>query len=217
MKRIDFNKLFPYTLGEDIANSVSHGVAALIATMMQVVLINKASLEHSFSDVVILAVYGYTIIMMFLMSCLYHGIRHYTTRDVFKRLDHSFIFLMILASYAPIVFLGIQTTLSYIVFALLSVVTIIGVVFKAFFAGRFKVLSTIIFVVMGWSSLLLIPQMMASLPSEFMSLLILGGLFYTIGAILYAVAKFKYSHFVWHLFVIAGAFSHYFAILLYIA
>lgn len=216
MKRFAKSKLFPYTVEEDIANSISHGAAALVVAILNVYLIYRASISGNPVAVITFAIYGYTVFLMFLMSCLYHGIHHYTTRDVFKRLDHSFIFLLILATYCPIVFVGIKSTFAYVVFAVLSLVTIIGIVFKVFFADRFKVLSTIIFIIMGWTSVLLIPQILTTLPDQFMFYLILGGIFYTIGALLYAFGKFKYHHFVWHLFVIAGAFAHYYAILMYL-
>ncbi|MDF9866580.1 hemolysin III [Bacilli bacterium PM5-3] len=216
MKRIEKSKLFPYTISEDIANSISHGVAALIIAIANVYLIYRASISGSITAVITFAIYGYTLMLMFLMSCLYHGIRHYTTRDVFKRLDHSFIFLLILATYCPIVFVGIKTELSYWIFAALSIVTIAGIFFKVFFSDRFKILSTIIFILMGWAAIFLIPQMINVMSNDFMLWLIVGGLAYTIGAILYAVGKFKYHHFIWHLFVVAGGFAHYYAILMYL-
>ncbi|MEG0283925.1 MAG: hemolysin III family protein [Erysipelotrichales bacterium] len=216
MKRIEYKKLFPYTISEDIANSVSHGIGALVAVILNVLLIYKASQTQDATTVVSFALYGYSVVAMFLMSCLYHGIRHYIARDVFKRLDHSFIFILILATYCPIVFVGIKSPLAYGVFIGLSIVTVAGIVFKAFFAGRFKVLSTIIFVIMGWAALLLIPQMINTLSYDFLKWIVIGGVFYTVGAILYAVGKFKYHHFIWHLFVMGGALAHYYAILMYL-
>lgn len=216
MKRVEKSKLFPYSINEDIANSISHGIAALIVAILNVYLIYRASVSGNVVAVITFAIYGYTVFLMFLMSCLYHGIRHYTTRDVFKRLDHSFIFLLILATYCPIVFVGIKTPLAYIIFAVLSIITIIGIVFKVFFAGRFKVLSTVIFILMGWAAVLLIPQILTTLSSQFMFYLVLGGIFYTLGAIIYALGKFPYHHFIWHLFVMAGAFAHYYAILMFL-
>lgn len=216
MKRVEKSKLFPYSINEDIANSISHGIAALIVAILNVYLIYRASVSGSMVAVITFAIYGYTVFLMFLMSCLYHGIRHYTTRDVFKRLDHSFIFLLILATYCPIVFVGIKTPLAYIVFTVLSIITIIGIIFKVFFAGRFKVLSTVIFILMGWAAVLLIPQILTTLSSQFMFYLVLGGIFYTLGAIIYALGKFPYHHFIWHLFVMAGAFAHYYAILMFL-
>lgn len=216
MKRIDKAKLFPYTISEDIANSISHGLAALVVMVLNVYLIYRASMTFNTTAVITYAIYGHGVMLMFLMSCLYHGIRQITARDVFKRLDHSFIFICILATYCPIVFVGIKTELAYIVFGVLCFVTVAGIVFKAFFSHRFKVLSTVIFILMGWAAVLLIPQMMGTLSDQFLKWLIIGGIFYTVGAILYAVGKFKYHHFIWHLFVNAGAFAHYYAILMYL-
>lgn len=216
MKQHDLKKLFPYTIGEDIANSISHGVAALIASVLNVYLIYNASISGNITAVITFALYGYAVLLMFLMSCLYHGIRHVTTRDVFKRLDHSFIFILILATYCPIVFVGLHSQLSYIIFILLSIITVLGVVFKVFFVGKFKIISTVIFIAMGWISVILIPQINDILPKEFLYFLIAGGLAYTLGAVVYALGKFKYHHFIWHLFVIAGVFLHYYGILFYL-
>ncbi|WP_423364341.1 PAQR family membrane homeostasis protein TrhA [Mycoplasma sp. P36-A1] len=216
MKRIEKSKLFPYTISEDIANSISHGIAALIVSILNVFLIYKASQTQNAVVVATAAIYGYSSFLMFLMSCLYHGIWHYETRDIFKRLDHSFIFIQILATYTPIVFVGLHSKLAYITFIILCLVTIAGIVFKVFFVGKFKRLSTLIFVAMGWAGLILVPQMATELAPEFIKWLIIGGVFYTVGAILYAVGKFKYHHFIWHIFVIAGVFAHYYAIYQYL-
>lgn len=216
IQRIAKEKLFPYSISEDIANSISHGIAALLVAVLNVVLIYKASVSGDITAVVTFAIYGYSIMMMFLMSCLYHGIRHVMTRDVFKRLDHSFIYIAITATYCPIVFVGIKTDLAYLVFAILCVITVFGIIFKAFYSGRFKIVSTIIYIIMGWAAIFLIPQMINTLSYDFLFYLFLGGVFYTLGAVLYAVGKFKYHHFIWHLFVIFGALAHYYGILMYL-
>lgn len=216
IQRIAKEKLFPYSIKEDIANSISHGIAALLVLILNVVLIYKASISGNITAVVTFAIYGYSVMLMFLMSCLYHGIRHVMTRDVFKRLDHSFIYIAITATYCPIVFVGIKTDLSYWVFGILCLITVFGLIFKAFYAGRFKIVSTIIYIIMGWAAIFLIPQMIETLSFDFLFYIFLGGVFYTIGAILYAVGKFPYHHFIWHLFVLLGALSHYYAILMYL-
>lgn len=216
IQKIEHDKLFRYSIKEDIANAVSHGLAALIIAIGNVLLIYRASRAGNITAVVTFSIYGYGLFMMFLMSSLYHAIRHVMARDVLKRLDHSFIYIGITATYCPIVFVGLNTTWSYVVFAVLCIVTILGVIFKAFFAGQFKALSTVIYVIMGWAALFLIPQMVELLSFDFLFYLFLGGVFYTGGAVLYAVGKFKYHHFVWHLFVILGAFAHYYAILNYL-
>ncbi|MDR3215469.1 MAG: hemolysin III family protein [Bacilli bacterium] len=216
MKRIPLDKLFPYTIEEDIANSISHGIGALIIMVGNVYLIYQASLTLNIVNVICFAVYGYILVGMLLASCLYHGIRHIGTRDIFKRLDHSFIFLLITGTYCPIVFVGLKTTQSYIVFSILCLITICGIIFKVFFSDRFKILSTVIFILMGWLAVFLIPQIISTLSSSFLLWIIIGGLSYTLGALLYAFGKFKYHHFIWHLFVLGGAFAHYIAILFYL-
>lgn len=216
MKKISLSKLYPYTIKEDIANSISHGLGAIVVLILNITLFYKASLV-GFSELVVCAIYAYVLMFMMLMSCLYHGIYHRMTRDVFKRLDHSFIFLLITATYLPLVFIGIKTDLSYIIFIILCFVTVGGIFFKVFFSDRFKILSTIIFVVMGWLAVFLIPQMMNLLSSSVLLWILIGGIAYTLGAILYALASFKYHHFIWHIFVLIGAFAHYYAIYLLVS
>ncbi len=216
MKKSIHERLFPYSISEDIANSISHGLAALVFGILNVYLIYSASISGSITAVVTYSIYGYTVMLMFLMSCLYHGIRHIVARDVFKRLDHSFIFLTILASYAPIVFVGLQTTASYITFAVLSIMTILGIIFKSIFSDKYHKVVTILFILMGWSAVALIPQLFGTMSTMFLVWLFIGGIMYTVGALFYAVLKFKFNHFVWHLFVIFGAAAHYVAVLLYL-
>lgn len=216
MERIEKSKLYPYTVSEDVANSVSHGVAALIVAIWNIFLFAKAGSHNDLTTLITCGIFGYGSFLMFLMSCLYHGIWHYGTRDIFKRLDHSFIFLMILGTYTPIVFIGLKSNMAYIIYAILCVVTIAGIIFKVFYVGKFKKLSTVLFVAMGWAAVFLIPEMIQKLSSDFLMWIVIGGVLYTVGAILYAVGKFKYHHFIWHLFVIAGALAHYYAIYQYL-
>lgn len=216
MIKIPYDKLFPYTIGEDIANSITHGVGALLAAFGHVYLIYLASKYGTVTDVIAFAFYGMTIFLMMLMSCIYHAIRHITARDVFKRLDHSMIFLLILGTYTPIIFSYIKTQQSYILWFILLAFTIVGIVFKSLFAGKFKVASTLIFIAMGWSCVVLIDPLMAVASNDFLMWLIIGGLSYTLGAVLYAFGKFKYHHAIWHLFVLLGVVAHYIAIAGYI-
>jgi len=167
-------------------------------------------------DVIAFAFYGVTLFLMMLMSTLYHGIRHYTTRSVFKRLDHSFVFILILGTYTPFVFSAAKTNSAYILYGVLVLITILGIVFKTLFIGKYNILSTLAYVIMGWLSVILMGQIVNNIPYMGVVYLIIGGVIYTIGALIYAFSKFKYHHFIWHLFVLAGAIIHYIAVAYYI-
>lgn len=209
-------RLFPYSLGEDIGNAVTHAVGAFVALGLLVSLAWIAGRYGDALDGLAFIFYGITILFMFTMSAVYHSMVHHTARDVLKRMDHVAIFLLIIGSYTPYVFSLLQTPRAYITYTILWALTIIGVVFKALSAGKFKKIGTLIYVLMGWSSLVLLPQIIAKLPTMGVIYFVASGVIYTVGALFYAFSKFKYSHMVWHLFVLAAAISMYLSIALYI-
>lgn len=211
-----YDSLFRYTIGEDIANAVSHGVGAIASFIGLIYLVYIASTKGTVQDVVIYSIFGTSLISMFLMSTLYHSIFHATTRDVFKRLDHSFVFILILGTYTPYVFTALNTIESYIIYGVLSVLTLAAVLVNSIWVSKSKIATVVIAIFMGWLSVLLVRDLYSTLNPNFFIYLIAGGIFYTVGAVIYAVSKFKYHHFVWHIFVILGALSHFVSIAFYI-
>jgi len=216
MKNKKYDSLFRYTIGEDIANAVSHGIAALASFVGLIYLVYVASTKGTVADVFIYSIFGTALVLTFLMSTLYHAIFHSTTRDVFKRLDHSFVFILILGTYTPYTFTALNTTESYIVYGLLSALTLAAVLINSIFVSKSKIFTAVIAVFMGWLSVALVRDLYSALEPEFFVFLLMGGIFYTVGAVIYAVSKFKYHHFIWHIFVILGAVSHFISIAFYI-
>lgn len=203
-----------YTKKEDIFNTYSHAIGCVMAIIAFYFL-----MKHAGSDtlrIITFTFYGLAVIVMFLVSSLYHGMENKKYRGILRRFDHAYIFILILATYTPIVFCFVKTDAAYILYGLLFVMTVIGVAFKLYFSHRFKRLVTVLFVVMGWLSLLLIPSIISTGNIQLMIWLLIGGVIYTVGAIVYIFAQFRYYHFVWHLFVLGGVFAHYVAILYYI-
>ncbi|MCC2625828.1 MAG: hypothetical protein K0R14_1701 [Burkholderiales bacterium] len=209
-------KLFQYTLGEDIANAVSHIVGSFFGLAALINLTWIAGRYGNWLDAIAFIVYGLSILFMFLMSTLYHSMVNHTARSVFKKLDHISIYVLIVGSYAPYVFSLLKTQRAYVVFIIMTVVMVLGIVYKSLYAGRFKKTSTLIYVVMGWGSLYLLPQIVADIPKTGLAFMIAGGMAYTSGALLYAFGKFKFSHMVWHLFVILGVVFMYISIAFFI-
>jgi hemolysin III len=209
-------KLFPYTVGEDVENAVSHGLGALFGIYAHIHLVYVAATNGTLVDVVAYAFFGLSMIMMFLTSTLYHAIWHFKTRDVFKRLDHSMIFILIVGTYTPFVFTGLKSSRAISIYLILVGIAVLGIVFKSLFVGKFKKVSTLLYVLMGWMSLFLFKEMLQSFQFEAMLYLVIGGCFYTVGAVIYALSKFKYHHLIWHVFVLLGAISHYIAIAYYL-
>ena len=208
--------LFPYSLGEDIGNAVSHCVGAFVALGLLVSLSWIAGHYGNSVDALAFIFYGITILFMFVMSTVYHSMVNHTARNVLKRLDHVAIFILILGSYTPYVFSLLKSPKAYITYSVLAILTIIGVVFKALYAGRFKKTGTLIYILLGWASVILLPDIIKYLPFWGIIFLIAGGLTYTCGALFYALTKFKYSHLVWHIFVLVAAIFMYISIAFFI-
>ncbi|MEN9946766.1 MAG: hypothetical protein RLZZ293_1152 [Pseudomonadota bacterium] len=205
-------RLFPYSLGEDIGNAVTHCVGAAMSLGLLISLAWIAGRYGNNVDGIAFIFYGISILFMFTMSTIYHSMVNHIARDVLKRMDHIAIFVLILGSYTPYVFSLLNTKLAYSIYAGLWVLAIIGIVFKALYAGRYKKISTLVYVLMGWASLILLPQIIAKLPTLGVIFFVASGLIYTIGAIFYALSKFKYSHMVWHIFVLLAVIFMYISI-----
>lgn len=198
----------PQTIWEVRADWISHGFAFIFAIVASVLLIVKASAEGDARWILSTIAYAISLMFMFLASTVFHFVKSEKRKKRWHKFDHMAIYLLILGSHTPIIWIAIQTTLSYVVWWVLLGLTITGMIFKIFYAGRFVIASTLIFILMGWSSLTFITQIY-DFNVTALVLLIVGGLCYTFGAFVYAFAKFKYQHFIWHLFIIAGAVIHF--------
>lgn len=194
------------SLGELIANSISHGVGVLLSITALVLLLVKSS-----SGVEILSslVFGISLIILYLCSTLFHSFpeKFRKVYSVFQRLDHSSIFILISGTYTPFMLLVVANTTGYILLAALWTITLIGIVFKAIWIKKYQYVHLALYVLMGWSVAFVINDVISGLDNCFW-LLLAGGISYTLGVIFY-VSKFKYAHFIWHLFVLGGSIFHF--------
>lgn len=205
--REHLKKLFQYTLEEDIANSVTHIVGSFFGLYALINLSWVAGRYGNWVDAIAFITFGLSIIFMYVMSAIYHSMTNHTARTVFKRMDHIAIYVLITGSYTPYVFSLLKTERAYVVYAVLVFLTIIGIIFKSVYAGKFKKTSTLVYVFMGWGAVYLLPQIWGLMHPAGLWFMVAGGATYTLGALFYAFGKFKYVHMVWHLFVIfAGVF-----------
>ena len=196
------------TLGEEIANSVSHGVGAILGIAETVVLIVFAVLKGEALGIVAAAIYGFSLIELHTMSTLYHSLTNQKAKKVFQVLDHCSIFLLILGTYTPISLSLIGGKAGILLFAFNLTVTVIGIVLNSVNMKKWHKLSMVFYLIMGWSIVTVwkyIPPV-SSLGTAFV---IAGGLAYTVGIIFYKMKKWKYMHFIWHLFVLAGSLCHF--------
>ena len=203
------------SMGEEIANAISHGTGALLAIAGAAVLIVTAALHGRVIDIVSSAIYGGSLIFLYLASTLYHSLTPYAAKRLFQVFDHCAIFILILGSYAPLSLSLLGGRPGWLLFGWNILLTVIGVVLNSISVKRFQSLSLVLYLLMGWS-VGVVFWALPPLPRAAWALMILGGLAYTLGIIFFALKKPRYMHFIWHLFVLAGSALHYFLILLYV-
>lgn len=206
-----------YTLGEEIFNSVSHGVGSLLAVIGTTILVTVSVLYGNREAVIVSLIYGLSLIMLYTMSTLYHAFSSEKVKHIFRIFDHSTIFLLIAGSYTPflMILLG-DEPIARITCYVLWGISILGIVLNSINLDRFSKLSLVLYLVMGWAILLFLPSVVSSLPRAGFWLLLLGGISYTGGVAFFLMPKVRYMHSVWHLFVLAGSVLHYLCILLYV-
>ncbi len=204
-----------YTLGEEIANSVIHGVGGLLAIGGLAVLTTFAALQGSAWHVVACSVYGATLVVLYTASTLYHSIRPPRAKAVLRVIDHSAIFLLIAGTYTPFTLVNLRGPWGWSLFGVVWGLAALGIVFQLGMLRR-PVASVLLYVGMGWTVLIAIKPLLGAIPSGGLALLVSGGLAYTAGIAFYAWRWLPYHHAVWHLFVLAGSALHFFAILFYV-
>ena len=194
------------SLGELIANAVSHGIGVLLAIAALVLLVDKAD---TLIEVISVLAFGISMVVLYLSSTLLHSFPDTmkTVKSVFRRFDHSSIFILIAGTYTPFLVLLLGTKEAYYLLIGLWTITILGIIFKAIYNDKFMAATVVIYLLMGWSFLLISNDIVSGLGDEIF-LLIAGGIFYTVGVIFFA-SKFKYSHLVWHIFVLGGTITHF--------
>lgn len=196
-----------YTRGEEFVNSFTHLIAALISIYGIIILVvNSKSVLQAASCVI----FGMTLFLLFQSSFFYHASTNIKVKKIFQKIDHSAIYLLIAGTYTPALLMVLDFPLSIIMLIIIWCLTVVGIVFSGVNI-KSKRLSTVIYLIMGWMSVFFVYNVWSASHLTFWFLLA-GGLLYSLGSVFYLM-KFKYTHFIWHVFVVAGAITHYFAIL----
>ncbi len=206
----------PYSLGEEIANSVTHGVGALLSIVGATVLIVLSAFTHDPIRIIAAIVYGVSLVLEYTASTLYHALPQPKAKHVFKILDHSGIYLLIAGTYTPFMLVTLQNDGGWWMAAGIWALALIGIVVEGFWAYRPKWLSAGVYLLMGWLAIFAISPIVANLAPAGVVLLVAGGIAYTIGTPFYVFKKVPYFHMVWHLLVMAGSALHFMAVLLYV-
>lgn len=206
-----------YSLGEEITNAILHGIGALLAIAALVLCVVFSAIHHNPYAVVSSCLYGSTLIILYTMSCLYHSLKVNNAKRVFRIIDHCSIFLLIAGTYTPLTLVSLNGPIGWTLFGIIWGVSILGIILNAIDLNKYKVISMILYIMMGWAIIFTFPRLLKVIDMAGIYLLVAGGIVYTIGAIFYGVGKkVKYMHSVFHFFVLAGSILHFFAILLYV-
>ena len=204
-----------YTVGEEIANSVTHGIGVAFSIVaLTLLIVFKWRDPWSLASGI---VFGISLILLYTGSTLYHAIMVPKARHVFKIIDHSAIYLLIAGSYTPFTLVTMRANGGWWMFAVVWVLAAIGISTEAFWAYRPRWLSAVVYLFMGWLAVFMIGPMRATLAPGGLWLLVAGGLCYTLGTVFYVYKRVPYFHMVWHLWVLAGSACHFLAVLLYVA
>ncbi len=211
-------KIRDFSVAEEIANSFTHAVGShLGAAMLTLLVVYGAQSQHQTSwKVVSGAIYGSTIILLYSISSVYHAVTHANTKRVMEILDHMAIYFLIAGSYTPILLVTLRPDypgLAWTMFGIVWGITLLGVIMKCFFTGRFRILSTLLYIVMGWIAVIAIGPICKTLDNSGIMWLFIGGGLYTLGTVFYIWPIMPFHHVIWHLFVLAGTISHFFCIL----
>lgn len=205
-----------YTVGEEIANAITHGIGSLLSIAGCAVLIVFAAMTGDPWRVVSAAIFGGGLILLFSMSTLYHSLTNGTAKYLFRIFDHSSIFLLIAATYTPLTLVSLRGWVGWTIFGIVWGSAAAGIVLNAISIERFKVVSMVCYLASGWCIVAAILPLIHSMAPGGLLLLVLGGIAYTGGLLFYRKKEIRYMHSVWHVFVLIGAVFHYFCILFYV-
>ncbi len=207
-----------YSVKEEIANAISHGVGLVLGIVGLVLLLVKAT-DNSADALTIasMSVYGGSMIALFLASTLYHAIPHQNAKRWLKTFDHCAIYLLIAGSYTPFLLVGLRTPLAFGLMTVIWSIALLGIIMKVAFVYRFERFSLFSYLAMGWLSLVVIYQLALNLDMGGLTLLATGGVVYSLGTIFYVAKRIPYNHAIWHGFVLAGCACHFLAIYLYVS
>ncbi|MGZ8552136.1 MAG: PAQR family membrane homeostasis protein TrhA [Chitinophagaceae bacterium] len=199
---------------QELVNSLTHGLGILFGVVCIPILITQAAKNDNPAGIIGTAIYGFSFLMVFTFSTLYHSFQRRKLKKLMKIFDHISIYFLIAGTYTPFLLIYMNNNLGITLLIILWSLTFAGTIFKCFFCGRWEILSTIIYLAMGWIMLVAGRDFFINMPTSVIALIITGAALYTLGVSFYIWEKYMYSHAVWHSFVLTAAICHYVAILI---
>lgn len=205
-----------YGIVEEVANCITHGIAAALSIAGLILLVTFAGLTGDPWRIVSFSIYGATLVALYVSSTLYHGLPTPAAKKFMRRFDHAAIYLLIAGTYTPFMLVLLRGGVGWTLFGVVWALAAFGVAIKVAFTGRFEVLTVLLYLGMGWMGVAAIKPVVAALPAFGLGLVVAGGLAYTIGVIFYAGRCIPFNHAIWHLFVVTGSVCHFLAVMLFV-
>ena len=214
--RVNFEGENEYSLIEERLNISSHAIGLLFSVIALILLVIRASEIGDLMYVISFSVFGISLVLLYAASTFYHSVQAPVLRNRMRIVDHAAIYVLIAGTYTPFTLVVLGGWTGWIIFAVSWMMATIGIVLKLFFTGKYDRISTFMYVFMGWIILFAIQPLIETLPYEGLFWLVAGGVSYTVGAILYGIAKIKFNHAIFHIFVLLGSVCHFVSVYFYV-
>jgi len=211
-----FKRVTYYDPKEEKLNVISHGIGLVLSIVALVLLVVHSSMYGNGFHIVSFSIYGASLIVLYSASTMYHYVQSPRLRQKLNIFDHAAIYILIAGTYTPFTLVVLKGWIGWTIFGVSWALAIFGVIFKIFYTGKYDKISTIAYVLMGWLIIFAIKPLISSFPVEGLLWLLSGGIFYTVGAILYSLRSIKFNHAIFHIFVLLGSFSHFIAVFFYV-
>ena len=205
-----------YSPIEEKINIISHAIGFILSIVALVLLVTHANLHGDVWHIVSFSIFGASLIILYAASTFYHNAKKPELRNRLKIIDHAAIYVLIAGSYTPFTLVTLQGTIGWVIFGTSWGLALTGIILKLFFTGKYNLISTLMYVFMGWVIIFAIKPLINNLPLAGLFWLFAGGMAYTIGAILYSIKKIKFNHAIFHVFVLMGSFSHFVSVFFYV-
>ena len=205
-----------YSQTEEKINIVSHGIGLVLSCVAFVLLATHANLHGDILHTISFSVFGASLIMLYAASTIYHSAKKPELRKRLKIIDHASIYVLVAGTYTPFTLITLNGTLGWVIFGTSWGLAITGIILKLFFTGKYNLISTSMYVFIGWVIVFAIKPLIDNLSSEGFFWLLAGGISYTVGAVLYSIKKIKFNHSIFHMFVLTGSFCHFISVYFYV-
>ena len=205
-----------YSPIEEQINIISHTFGFILSIVALVFLVIRSSLHGDVWHIVSFSIFGTCLIILYAASTCYHSAKKLELRNRLKIIDHASIYILIAGTYTPFTLVTLKGTIGWVIFGTTWGIALTGIILKLFFTGKYNLISTLMYVLMGWIIVFAIKPLINNLPFEGFLWVLAGGISYTIGAIIYSIKKIKFNHAIFHMFVLVGSFCHFISVFFYV-